>query len=356
MEALDALKARLESYLAERLHAPTTITAIKPLIGGACQEHYALDVSVGGASPAEYVLRTDKGKALDASLSRVAEYQVIEAAYTAGVKTPKPFLLEASPALIGHPFYLMERIPGTAIARKLLTDESLAGARAELPLELAKVLAHIHAIRPGDLPTLTYPAAFLASHADKRINGLRDRSSAAEVAILQARESLDQLDEGFPAMEMALRWLTLNAPPEREITLTHGDFRTGNFMVTPDGLSGILDWEFAHFGDPMEDVGYLCMRDWRFGRDDKHVGGFADREPFYRAYEAASNRIIDPAIVHYWEVFGNLRWAWGAVQQAQRHLSGADRSIELAAIGRRVAEMEFEMLYLIERGPIPRSE
>lgn len=354
-DALQLLQTRLEVYLSERLKAPTIITAMKPLIGGACQDNYAIDLSAGGLPPAQYVLRTDKGRALDASLSRADEYAVIEAAYNAGVKTPKPFLLEPSPEVIGHPFYLMERIPGTAIARKLLTDESLAAARAKLPDELAHELARIHSIRPADLPTLTDPATFLETYEGGRSTDWQNRSSAAEMAVIQALRSLDQFQEAFPAMELALRWLINNAPPEHEITLTHGDFRTGNFMVTPDGLSGILDWEFARFGDPMEDIAWLCVRDWRFGRDDQHVGGFADREPFYRAYEAASGRVVDPAVVHYWEVFGNLRWAMGAVQQAERHLSGADRSIELAAIGRRVPEMEFEMLYLIERGPLPRS-
>ncbi len=345
----------LEHYLTERLGTPAKITMIKPLIGGACQDNYALDLAIGEASPAEYVLRTDKGKALEASLNRVDEYRVIEAACKAGVRTPKPFLLEPSSDVIGHPFYLMERISGTAIARKLLTDESLTDARAKLPYELAQVLARIHTIKPPDVPTLTDPVAFLEKHEGARSTKWQGRSTAAEVAVIDALHALDKLDDAYPAIELALRWLIRSAPPEREITLTHGDFRTGNFMLTPDGLSGVLDWEFAHFGDPMEDIAWLCMRDWRFGRDDRHVGGFADREPFYRAYEAASGRQVDPAIVHYWEIFGNLRWAWGAVQQAQRHLSGADRSIELAAIGRRVVEMEFEALYLIERGPILRS-
>ncbi len=355
LQVSDTLQTRLESYLSDRLRQKVSIRAMKPLIGGACQDHYALDLVIDGAPTAEYVLRTDKGKALDASLSREAEYHVVEAAYTAGVRTPAPFLLEPSPDVIGHPFYLMARIPGTAIARKLLSDEALAGARAKLPGELAEQLARIHSIRPGSVQELRTPMQIFSDYFDTTIGGLPDHSSAAEYAIFVARESLDQFTEPYPALELALRWLINHVPAEREITLTHGDFRTGNFMVTPDGLSGILDWEFARYGDPMEDIAWLCMRDWRFGRDDLHVGGFADREPFYRAYEAASGRTIDPVIVHYWEIFGNLRWAMGAVQQAQRHLSGADRSIELAAIGRRVVEMEFEMLYLIERGPLPRS-
>ncbi len=340
MPSQDTLQATLQNYLSERLQQPVAITAFKPLIGGACQDNYAVDLQIGGdATPIrEYVLRTDKGQALAASLSRADEYGVIAAAHQAGVRTPQPLLLETSPDVIGHPFYLMERIPGTAIARKVLSDETLIAARAKLPGELAEALAHIHAIKPGDVPVLPIPSP-----------------SAAHAMIANSRAVLDAFDEPFPALELGLHWLTRNMPANREVTLVHGDFRTGNFMLTPAGLSGVLDWEFAHYGDPLEDIAWLCMRDWRFGRDDKHVGGFADREPFYRVYEAASGRIVDPAVVHYWEVFGNFNWARGAVQQARRHLSGADRSIELASIGRRAAEMEFEMLFLIERGPLPRQ-
>jgi aminoglycoside phosphotransferase (APT) family kinase protein len=335
---LQALKSQLETYLAARLNAPVEVVDMKPLIGGACQDNWAIDLQIGD-EVTPLVLRTDKGQALEGSLSREIEYHVIEAAHQAGVQTPKPFLLERSPALTGYPFYLMQRIPGVAIARKVLGDEALAQARSQLPEALAGVLAHVHSIKPGDVPALPVPAG-----------------SAAQAAIARTLDSLDGFDEPHPAMELALRWLIANAPTKREITLVHGDFRTGNFMVTPEGLSGVLDWEFAHYGDPLADIAWLCMRDWRFGRDDQHVGGFADREPFYRAYETASGRSVEPHIVHYWEVFGNMRWAIGAVQQAARHLSGADRSIELAAIGRRAAEMEFEMLYLIERGPLPRTK
>lgn len=336
----ESLQSRLQPYLARRLNAPVSITRFTALIGGACQDNYAVDLYVGDdPTPGEYVLRTDKGRALALSLSREAEYHVIESAYRAGVKTPKPFLLEPSPEVLGHPFYLMARIAGTAIARKVLSDPGLASVRAKLSVELAEQLARIHTITPEhDGPPLPVP-----------------KQSPVQSALEQARASLDGLSEPLPALELGLRWLQANAPPKSRVTLVHGDYRTGNFMVTPDGLSGVLDWEFAHYGDPLEDVAWIGIRDWRFGRLEQPVGGFAYREPFYRAYEAASGREVNAAYVHYWEVFGNFNWAGGAAQQAERHLSGADRSIELASIGRRVPEMAYEMLRLIERGPIPRA-
>jgi aminoglycoside phosphotransferase (APT) family kinase protein len=338
--ALDQLTDRLQPYLTGRLQQPVQITALKLLIGGACQDNFAIDLQIGDQPSASYVLRTDKGKALAASLNRVDEYGVMAAAYQAGVKTPQPFLLEPSPTVIGHPFYLMARISGTAIARKVLSDPTLAEARLKLPAELAAELVRIHRITPHNAhqPPLPVP-----------------QPSVIDVALTLGRTALDRLIEPHPALELGLRWLEKHAPSNRPVTLVHGDFRTGNFMVTPDGLSGVLDWEFAHFGDPLEDVAWLCLRDWRFGRVNQPVGGFAARETFYQAYEVAGGELIDPLLVHYWEVFGNFNWARGAVEQAERHLSGADRSIELAAIGRRVPEMAYEMMRLIEDGPSPRA-
>jgi aminoglycoside phosphotransferase (APT) family kinase protein len=149
---------------------------------------------------------------------------------------------------------------------------------------------------------------------------------------------------------MIVRWLADHAPPRTLVTLVHGDFRTGNFLLAPDGLSAILDWEFAKWGSPDFDLAWICVRDWRFGQLDRPVGGFAKREEFYAAYEEASGRKLDRDVLLWWEVYGNLGWAIGSVQQSLRYLSGAESDIELVAIGRRAAEMEFEALRLIERG------
>lgn len=142
------------------------------------------------------------------------------------------------------------------------------------------------------------------------------------------------------------------APTNEEIVLVHGDFRTGNFMVTPDGLSALLDWEFAHLGSPWEDVAWVSVRDWRFNRLDKPIGGFAAREPFYEAYAAASGRAIDLAQIYWWEIYGNVRWAVGSLFQGERYLSGQSRDLELIAIARRSVEMEYEALRLIQRGSL----
>ncbi len=172
--------------------------------------------------------------------------------------------------------------------------------------------------------------------------------SVAQKAILDIQKESQNLKEPHPAVELIINWLEDNSPETDEIVLVHGDFRTGNFMVTETEVTGIVDWEFAHFGDRHEDIAWLCMRDWRFGKNNKEVGGFADRKEFYDAYEKFSGISFDPNKVLFWEVMGNLRWAIGSAGQAERHLSGADKGIELASIGRRSCEMEMEAMRLIE--------
>jgi aminoglycoside phosphotransferase (APT) family kinase protein len=163
---------------------------------------------------------------------------------------------------------------------------------------------------------------------------------------------LDAVPEPHPAMELTLRWLAEHAPPTPHLCLAHRDFRTGNFLVTAPGLSAVLDWEFSGWGAPEEDLAWISVRDWRFGRLDHPIGGFARRDAFYAAYERASGHPVDRVAVHWWEVMGNLRWGLGCLAQRARYTSGQTRDLEMVAIGRRAAEMEYEALRLIERGEL----
>ena len=166
------------------------------------------------------------------------------------------------------------------------------------------------------------------------------------------RKSIDAIHGPRPALELIHRWLTENAPAKEDVVLVHGDFRTGNFMVGPDGLVAILDWEFSHWGSRYMDLSWVCMRDWRFGQLDLPVGGFGARAPFYEAYELESGITLDPKLLYYWEIVGNLNWAIGSVYQSERYVYGGEDEFELVAIGRRAAEMELEALRLIEKGKL----
>src|SRR5207253_2145890 len=152
---------------------------------------------------------------------------------------------------------------------------------------------------------------------------------AAELARHEQLSRAVTLDP-HPALELALRWLAAAPPAPRAETLVHGDFRIGNVIFGPEGLRAVLDWELAHVGDPMEDLGWLCVRSWRFGNDDKPVGGIGSREQLFRAYENAGGGPVDPTGVRFWEVLGNLKWGIMTIMQAKTYLDGLVRSVELA--------------------------
>jgi len=151
------------------------------------------------------------------------------------------------------------------------------------------------------------------------------------------------MGEPHPALELGLLRLSKTRPPAVANTLVHGDFRLGNLMVDADGLVGVLDWELAHLGDPAEDLGWLCVPSWRFG-GQQPVAGVGTREELLAAYAAAGGPPVDDATLRWWEAFGTLRWGVICVRQAAAHLSGAVRSVELAAIGRRTCEVELDLL------------
>jgi aminoglycoside phosphotransferase (APT) family kinase protein len=159
---------------------------------------------------------------------------------------------------------------------------------------------------------------------------------------------LDRLGEPLPALEVGLRWLRLNLPPppERQ-ALVHGDFRLGNFIVDGQGLAAVIDWELCHGGDPAEDVGWLCIRSWRFGNDDRPVAGMGALEEFLDAYEDAGGSRPDPDRLQWWEAMGNVKWATICARQAHDHLTGRRRSHELASLGRRICEPEWDLLGLL---------
>ncbi len=333
----DVLVGRLASELSADQGGPVTIAAVVPMSGGACQELYRVDAEINGVAR-RMVLRADATSSLPGSLGRKDEYEVIAAAVERGVRTPDVRCLMADVLRPGCYAYLMDWADGIALGNRMIRDPRLAEARKTLPTSLAQALVGIHSIRRD-------------THAELSLTAIPFRDDAVTTAVDFMRQMLDAMAEPHPAMEFGLKWVRDNAPEQGPPVLVHGDFRTGNFLVTPDGLAAVLDWEFAHWGDPAEDIAWLCMRDWRFARVDLGAGGFATRSAFYKAYEEASGMPVDPAVVHFWEVVANLRWGAGAVYQGERYLAGQETDFEYLAIARRVNEMEYEILRLIENGP-----
>jgi aminoglycoside phosphotransferase (APT) family kinase protein len=264
-----------------------------------------------------------------ASRPRAEEFALLRAAHGAGVRVPEPLALCEDPAVIGRPFYVMRRLPGIAAGHLLVREDRWAGDRAALAATLGRELAKIHAIRP--------PRAELGFLA-------RPEPSPALAAVAEYRRWLDGYRMRRPAIEWGLRALERSAPEGGGLVLVHRDYRTGNYMADERGLTGILDWEFAHWGDPHEDLGWFCSRCWRFGRDDREAGGIASRADFYRGYREGGGTPIDDARVGWWETMAHARWAVVALQQGERYVAGGEMSLDAALTGRRVAELEHALL------------
>ena len=300
------------------------------LTGGAIQENRALTVIVhGGAFDGRHdlVLRAEAAATISESRPLDQQFALLNAAQAAGVTVPRPLWHCGDAGVAGKPFYLMERISGSALGNHI----TRAGAQPALAETLARELSLIHTIQPPQAEL-----GFLGTI----------RSTPAVDAIATYRAYLDEMPEPHPVLEWTLRWLETNAPVMGETVLCHRDFRTGNYMVDEGELTGVLDWEFAGWGDPHEDIAWFCARCWRFSGPRLEAGGIADRHTFYRAYEQASGRSVDRGLVHYWEAMAHVRWAVIALQQSMRHRSGDEFSLELALIGRRIAEIEHECLNL----------
>lgn len=326
---MEELRARIEAAIGGR------VTDLAPLTGGACQESYRVEVVVDGAAQ-RLALRSDARSSLPGSVSRAVEFPVIAAAVGAGVPTPRARWLTEGVVREGAHGYFMDWADGEAIGARIVRHPKLAGAREVLPEQLAAAMAAVHTVTPASHPELPL--------ADPDVSPVLS-------AFGSVRAMLDDLPAPRPALELAFRWCREHVPEVPETTLLHGDFRTGNFLVDGDGLTALLDWEFTRWGDPLEDLAWFCLRDWRFGVVNKPAGGITSRAAFYRLYGEASGRAVDPARVHFWEVLGNIRWAGCAVMQGERYLGGSSADLELLAIPRRACEMEWEALRLIERGP-----
>jgi aminoglycoside phosphotransferase (APT) family kinase protein len=276
----------------------------RPLI---CQREPAGGVAVG------------RGMAIESRLLGVA--------FAAGVAVPAVVRTGDSAAGLGRPFLITERLDGETIPRKLLRDDEYATVRPSLAARAGAELAAVHSM-PVE------PVEDVLEEGDP---------------VAQFGELLTLFDEPHPAFELALRWLARHRPEPAGRTIVHGDFRTGNLLVTPDGISALLDWELAHIGDPAEDLGWFCVRAWRFGSPHR-AGGFGSVEQLLEGYRSAGGRDISPETVRWWEVMGTLRWGVICLIQAGSHLSGVSRSVELATIGRRAAETEWDLLELMAPG------
>jgi aminoglycoside phosphotransferase (APT) family kinase protein len=307
----------------------TGVSDAKRLSGGASQETWSFDITHPDGTIGAILRRAPPGygAAPGRAAGLAAEAVLMQLAYDAGLPSPKVLHVLVPGDDLGTGF-IMARVDGETIPRKILRDDEFADARPRLAKQCGEILAGIHALNAAALPQL------------------RTMTAAREIA--EMAKEVAGFDWPRPVFELALRWLEDNDPgPSERVTLVHGDFRHGNLMIGPDGVRAVLDWELAHLGDPMEDLGWICVNSWRFGGIDRPVGGFGAREDLFAGYEAASGIVVDSERVKFWEVMGTLRWGVMCVGMMQRFRLGPDHSMERAMIGRRSSETEIDLLRLL---------
>jgi aminoglycoside phosphotransferase (APT) family kinase protein len=285
------------------------VAELSRLSGGASRETWAF-TSAGKS----YIIQRDRPGGLRRA-PLVTELAALQAAGRA--LAPVPTIVATGPD-----WFITQRVSGETIARRIQRDDCFVDARRAFAAACGHTLAAIHSVSAEAVPDLPTES------------------------VETWRQSYQQLGMPRPVFELVLRWLAMNVPPSQRHTLVHGDFRLGNLVVNRSGIRAVLDWEMVHAGDPVEDLGYLCVRSWRFG-GRLPVGGIATREDLLAAYEQASGFKIDLRLLRWWELYGTMRWGVIALQQLDSHLSGVERSIELAAIGRRICEIEHDMLALL---------
>jgi aminoglycoside phosphotransferase (APT) family kinase protein len=321
----EGLAPKLADVLEPALGSGTVVENLHTLTGGASRTTWAFD-AVTGAQRRSLILRTGPPDEVHAGMELEALAQ--RAAAAAGAPVPYIVVADDSVAALGNPFLICDAIGGETIVRRIqrtLDKDGGATGRSQLLGQCAKALAAIHRA-DTDLPGV--------SHEDQ---------------LAEWREQLDIMGDTTATFEWAFRWLADNRPAPSPPRLVHGDFRMGNLIVDGSDLTAVLDWELVHVGEVYEDLAWFCIRAWRFGApSDLAAGGLGSIEDFLHGYENAGGATVDRAAFHWWLVQATLRWGVICRYQAERHLSGQTPSVELATIGRRVCETEWDLLNLLD--------
>jgi len=320
----DAFPQALSALITRIVPGADRVEGLRRLSAGATLQTWSFD-AVGASLRQALILRSSPGGPRGAeSLSLPAEADLIRALVPSGVPLPSVIHTLVTEDGIGDGF-VMTRIEGQTIPRKILRDAEFAAVRPRLVTQFGTVLAAIHAVPIASLPLLPL------------------RPLGTTLTKLQSR--YQSMGRPSPVFELAFRWLLDHQPAElAHPSLVHGDFRNGNLIIGSDGLRAVLDWEVGHLGDPAEDLAWLCLAPWRFGQIDQPVGGLGPREDLFSAYQAASGTAVDRERIRYWEALGSLRWGLGCAGMNDWFASGRDPTVERAMIARRVSESELDLM------------
>ncbi|MDE2465536.1 MAG: phosphotransferase family protein [Alphaproteobacteria bacterium] len=320
----------LEKALARAWPEFSQIKAAVRLSGGASQETWAIDAEIGETTEHLILRRAPGGHSSPTAVPLATEAVVIETVREAGARVPRVRYVLKDEDGAGQG-YVMDRLAGETIARKILREAEFAAVRPHLARDCGRELARIHQVETKALSSV-----------------LTTVDGPAQLA--RYRDIYDSYDHPDPVFEMALKWLEPRLMPPAEVRLVHGDFRHGNLLISPQGLEAVLDWELAHLGDPLEDLGWICTRSWRFGVNEKPVGGFGALEDLLEAYAETGGRAFTVDEVKPWIVYGSLKWGIMCMTMYQGFRK--DGSVERAAIGRRSSEAQWDLVRLILHGDL----
>ncbi len=320
----------LAAYLGNELSADVSIANLAPVTAGARRINVLFDAAIDGADRGLCITQLpNEGEAFR---SIADEVQWLNLAHDAGMHVAEVIAWSENASVLGGPFFITQRIDGMTIPKRVVElCAANEGLGARVAFQLGESLAMLHARSIDEVPTEVE----------------RPPGTAVEAALAWADEGMSELLQRSPAFELVVRWLTNNQPDPVPLTPVHGDVRNGNIIVNDGGLGAILDWETAHIGEPFEDLGWLAQRMWRARNDGLEIGGFANRSDLRRGYEAGGGTWSDERF-HWWKVYRCVWWGLGLARQGRQHLDDTFRSIIMAASGRRVAELEWDALCLID--------
>jgi aminoglycoside phosphotransferase (APT) family kinase protein len=329
------IEGPLAAVLLKRIDGCRGLKSFERLSGGASQETYRIVIDTD-AGERKLAMRRSPGAAPKhgAYPGLATEAMLMRSARAAGVPEPEVHWVLTPEDGLGDGF-IMQWLDGETLGARIVRDAALDAVRPRLAEQCGEILARIHAI-------------------DLEATGLGARLShvGPEQYVRQTWERYQALGTPQPMIDFTARWLLEHLPRSFRPSLVHNDFRNGNIMVSADGVVAVLDWEIAHIGDPMRDLGWICTNSWRFGRSELPVGGFGAYADLFRGYERASGKAVDPDHVKFWEIFGSFWWACSSLTMAEHYRSGPDKTVERPAIGRRSSECQVDCVNLLIPGPV----
>lgn len=330
---MDGLQLQnLRNLLEKHLNFTTDLPMnIKKLSGGAIQENWAISGKLD-QEDYEIVLRKNAATVVDASSGRQQEYELLKRLYELNICVPQPLLFEKKDNFLNSEFFVMNKISGVAEGHKLVRLNQ-PDLQCKILQDIGHKLAAIHLIESDPEIERIIQKPPKENYLNQLTEGLH--------------EQLLKLREPRPILEFALSWMKQEQPETDDLVIVHGDYRTGNIMIDHDHVSGILDWEFTHWGDRREDIGWFTSKCWRFGKDAQVAGGIGSYKDFMQAYSQVSDIYIPEFELKFWHVLSHVRWAIIAIQQANRNLSNARPSLELALTAFLVPQLEKNILDII---------